>query len=195
MTHAARGSLVLLAIAVLTFAGLREVTADPCKVDGQACKTNQSCCGKICINSQPPGKRPFGICCTATTCAAGQCGLIDNGSCPNTLNCGSCPSGQVCTANVCETITTSTTVETTSTTSTTILSCPTCAAWLADPCGVDPCQTGCESTVDCEAATAVDACIEGTIGTGVSCCTLGASSCDAVVSVSCSAQGSLCVGS
>src|SRR2546428_13577313 len=75
----------------------------PCKPDGQAGRTNQSCCGTnghngLCVNSNPPGKRPAGTCCTPTRCAADECGLINDGSCPDMLNCGDCPAGETCSA-------------------------------------------------------------------------------------------------
>src|SRR5438034_4903407 len=100
----------------------RTAGASTCKPDGQACRTNQSCCGTnghngLCVNSSPPGKRPFGTCCTPTTCAADQCGLINDGSCPDMLNCGDCPAGETCSAaHVCETATTTTSSSTTTTT-------------------------------------------------------------------------------
>src|SRR5213078_996568 len=84
--------IALISVAVWA----RAVAANPCKADGQPCRTNQSCCGRVCVNSAPPGKRPFGTCCTRTTCTAAgaQCGLINDGSCPDMLNCGDCPAGQ-----------------------------------------------------------------------------------------------------
>lgn len=114
------------------------VGATPCKDDGELCRTNQSCCGRVCVNSQPPGKRPKSQCCTPTTCTAAgaECGLIDNGSCPNMLNCGDCPAGQVCTGNICETPTTTTTTSTTTTT----LCTPDCGG---RDCGGDGCGGSC----------------------------------------------------
>ena len=79
MAHVARGGLVLLATAILTLAGLREVTAGPCKADGQTCRTNQSCCGSgkngVCVKAG--GK--FGTCCTPVTCTAVDCGSTSDG--------------------------------------------------------------------------------------------------------------------
>jgi hypothetical protein len=43
------------------------------------------------------------VACTHSTCpAAAQCGQVPDGDCFNTfLDCGACPSGQVCSANAC----------------------------------------------------------------------------------------------
>src|SRR5438046_7635662 len=79
--------LLLLAVGgALVMAAPRPAGASPCKLDGQACRTNQSCCGTnghngLCVNSNPPGKRPAGACCTpATSCPAGQnCGEASDG--------------------------------------------------------------------------------------------------------------------
>src|SRR5437016_8604690 len=124
-------ALALLAALAM---GPRAAGASPCKPDGQACRTNQSCCGTnghngLCVNSSPPGKRPAGACCTPTTCeaAGAQCGSIANGTCTlAALNCGTCPHDEICTAaHVCETTTTTTTT-TTSTTTTTLCTPTTC---------------------------------------------------------------------
>jgi len=139
-----RYSIVLIALIVL--AGWpRAVGASPCKADGQACRTNQSCCGAVCVNSAPPGKRPFGACCTPTTCAPAQCGLIADGSCPDMLNCGDCPSGEICDAGTCAT-------------------CAECGA------GCSPGVPCCSGTI-CDAGTCV-ACAESGAGCGlgVPCC-------------------------
>src|SRR5437763_4193222 len=121
--------------------------ASPCKPDGQACRTNQSCCGTnghngLCVNSSPPGKRPAGACCTPTTCeaAGAQCGRIGNGTCLTLapLNCGPCPDAEICTAaHVCETTTTTTT---TSSTTTTMGCTPNC---FGKECGDDGCGGSC----------------------------------------------------
>src|SRR5437773_8490769 len=134
--------LLLLALGgALLVVTPRPAGASPCKPDGQACRTNQSCCGTnghngLCVNSSPPGKRPAGACCTPTTCeaAGAQCGSIANGTCLTLapLNCGTCPDDEICTAaHVCETTTTTTTT-TTSTTTTTQCTAP-------DPCGDTTC--------------------------------------------------------
>ena len=81
--------------------------AQTCKADGDSCRTNQSCCSRACVNGAPPGSKPFGVCCTATTCSAqgANCGTIPNGTCPQPLNCGSCTGANTCggggTPNVC----------------------------------------------------------------------------------------------
>src|SRR2546428_12658722 len=100
--------LLLLAVGgALVMAAPRTAGASPCKPDGQACRTNQSCCGTnghngLCVNSAPPGKRPFGTCCTPTTCeaAGANCGMIVDGTCLTLamLDCGPCPTGEICTA-------------------------------------------------------------------------------------------------
>src|SRR2546422_11287178 len=118
--------LLLLAVGgALVMAAPRTAGASPCKPDGQACRTNQSCCGTnghngLCVNSAPPGKRPFGTCCTPTTCAADQCGLINDGSCPDMLDCGACDLPETCggggTPNVRGASITSTTTSTPTTT-------------------------------------------------------------------------------
>ncbi len=113
-----------LLVAVLAFATSSRA-ADSCKPDGQSCRTSQSCCGRVCFGSDPPGKRPAGACCTPTTCATAgaNCGSIRNGTCPDMLSCGTCTAPAFCGAsqpNVCGTSTTSTSTSTTtsSTTST-----------------------------------------------------------------------------
>src|SRR5262245_34085778 len=116
----ARSGLLLLAVLMLM--EQREAAAGPCISDGGSCRTNTSCCGRLCYNSQPPGKRVQGKCCLPTTCAAqgAECGIIPNGTCYQvaglTLACPDCPAGKVCNANnLCETTTTSTSTSTTST--------------------------------------------------------------------------------
>src|SRR6267142_6886445 len=122
----------------------RPAGASPCKPDGQACRTNQSCCGTnghngLCVNSSPPGKRPAGACCTPTTCeaAGAQCGSIANGTCLTLapLNCGTCPDDEICTAaHVCETTTTTTTTTSTTTTTTTSSSTTTTSVVASERC-------------------------------------------------------------
>ena len=61
-------NIVFLApvLAVLTAAATTH--AGPCKAVGQECATTASCCrGLLCVNSNPPGKRPKGICLSPTT--------------------------------------------------------------------------------------------------------------------------------
>src|SRR3989441_8621645 len=141
----------------------RTAGASPCKPDGQACRTNQSCCGTnghngLCVNSNPPGKRPAGACCTPTTCeaAGANCGMIVDGTCLTLamLDCGPCPTGEICTAaHVCETTTTTTT---TSSTTTTMGCTPTtCGAQQAD-CG--SISDGCGGTLDCGTCPAPETC-------------------------------------
>ncbi len=150
--------MLLLAVTLALGVGARSAGASPCKLDGQACRTNQSCCGTnghngLCVNSAPPGKRPFGTCCTPTTCAADQCGLINDGSCPDMLNCGSCADPATCGGggipNVCGTSTTTTTTTTSSTTSTTgtgacLMKCPNDTNTYCQP-GLADCSATCAS--------------------------------------------------
>src|SRR2546428_6312970 len=150
--------LLLLAIGgALLMAAPRPAGASPCKPDGQACRTNQSCCGTnghngLCVNSNPPGKRPAGACCTPTTCeaAGAHCGMIPDGTCLTLapLNCGTCPDDEICTAaHVCESTTTTTT--TTTSTSTTTLCTP------ISPCNdftCGPTLDNCGATVLCPCA-------------------------------------------
>jgi len=97
---------ILVLIAVLSV-WPRIVGASTCKPEGQGCRTNQSCCSRVCVNSAPPGKRPFGTCCTPTTCSAkgANCGWIDDGTCPDKLFCGDCTAPDTCSGggapNVC----------------------------------------------------------------------------------------------
>ncbi len=141
--------LLLLALGgALLVVTPRPAGASPCKPDGQACRTNQSCCGTnghngLCVNSNPPGKRPAGACCTPTTCeaAGAQCGSIANGTCLTLapLNCGTCPDDEICTAaHVCESTTTTTT--TTTSTTTTMGCTPNC---FDKECGDDGCGGTC----------------------------------------------------
>ena len=105
-------------LGLLAFVGVVAVRAparaDSCKADGQACRTNQSCCSGACVNGAPPGTKPFGVCCTPTTCAAqgATCGTIPDG-CGGTLNCGTCTT----------TTSTATTATSAPTTTTTLPSC------------------------------------------------------------------------
>ncbi len=50
-------SLALFFLTALAFEP-RVAGADSCKADGQSCRTNQSCCGGVCVNTAPIGKRP-----------------------------------------------------------------------------------------------------------------------------------------
>src|SRR5207249_4170542 len=101
-------TLLLLALGgALLVVTPRQAGANGCKPDGQRCQTNISCCSRNCIKpASPPGKaKPlFGTCCTPTTCTkqGATCGMIPDGDCGDTLNCGTCPAGQSCgTDNVC----------------------------------------------------------------------------------------------
>src|SRR5438445_10646562 len=66
-------TLLLLALGgALLVVTPRPAGASPCKPDGQACRTNQSCCGTnghngVCVNSNRPAKSAAGACCTPTT--------------------------------------------------------------------------------------------------------------------------------
>src|ERR1700758_3829276 len=90
MKHVAKGGLIaVLAGALLMLFGACEATADgldDCKLDGQRCRTNQSCCGGRCVKN---AGAKFGNCCTPTTCAAQgkDCGAISDG-CDGMLDCG-----------------------------------------------------------------------------------------------------------
>src|SRR2546422_7680115 len=97
---------VTAAVFALAFLGTftmapRQAGANGCKPDGQRCQTNISCCSRNCMKpASPPGKaKPlFGTCCTPTTCTkqGATCGMIPDGDCGHTLNCGTCPAGQSC---------------------------------------------------------------------------------------------------
>jgi len=147
------GPVVLLALIAVLGVWARTATATPCKPDGKACRTNQSCCGTnghngLCVNSVPPGKRPAGACCTPTTCeaAGAQCGMIADGTCLTLapLHCGDCPDDEICNAaHVCETTTTTTT---STSTSTTTLCRPSTFCSQGD-CGPKP--DGCGGTISC----------------------------------------------
>ena len=188
-----RGDLIaLLAVVALALVGPREATADPCKADGQTCRTNQSCCGTnghngVCAKAS---SKKFGTCCTPTTCAAqgADCGMIPDGSCPDMLVCGTCPDDEICTAaHVCET--TSTTTTTTTSTTTTTQCIPT------DPCD----QFTCGVTLDNCGFTHICPCVACTItcrsgATTTTPCVLTAAECPADCELSCFVNCTLGIG-
>src|SRR5438128_2869550 len=191
-------TLLLLALGgALVMAAPRPAGASPCKPDGQACRTNQSCCGTnghngLCVNSNPPGKRPAGACCTPTTCeaAGAHCGMIPDGTCLTLapLNCGTCPDDEICTAaHVCETTTTTTT--TTSTSTTTLCAPTTCTD---SNCGQTP--DGCGGMVECPCTTCTITCVNGFTTTFA--CVLARTSCVPICPFecrdTCEALGSSC---
>src|SRR6266566_412513 len=151
--------LLLLAATIALGVGARSAAADPCKADGQVCRTNQSCCGTnghngVCAKAS---SKKFGTCCTPTTCAAqgAACGMIPDGSCPDMLVCGTCPDDEICTAaHVCETTTTTTT--TTSTSTTTLCAPTTCTD---SNCGQTP--DGCGGMIECPCNTCTITCVNG----------------------------------
>ena len=73
MKHLARGAFLFAAV-VLTLGGYRDALASSCKPDGGTCRTNQSCCSRLCAKA-PPAK--FGVCCTP-----GECPCSGAGDCP-----------------------------------------------------------------------------------------------------------------
>ena len=89
--------LLIVLVAVLA-SSARTAGAAGCKADGLDCRSNQSCCSGTCVNGAPPGSKPFGVCCSPTTCAAqgADCGLIANGTCPQPINCGACTAPETC---------------------------------------------------------------------------------------------------
>src|SRR5882724_4635202 len=189
--------ILLVALIAVLSVWPRPAGASPCKPDGQACRTNQSCCGTnghngLCVNSNPPGKRPAGACCTPTTCeaAGAQCGSIANGTCLTLapLNCGTCPDDEICTAaHVCETTTTTTT--TTSTSTTTLCAPTTCTD---SNCGQTP--DGCGGMIECPCNTCTITCVNGFTTTFA--CVLARTSCVPICPFecrdTCEALGSSC---
>src|SRR2546428_162602 len=96
--------MLLLAVTIALGVGARSAAASPFKRDGEVCRTNQSCCGTnghngVCVKQS--GAK-FGVCCTpATSCPSGQnCGTASDG-CSGTIDCGTCPAGDICTAGTC----------------------------------------------------------------------------------------------
>jgi len=139
----------IIALVILLLTQPHVASGVTCKNDGESCRTNQACCGGACINGAPPGSKPFGICCTPTTCAAqnAECGSLADG-CGKTLDCGTCATPATCggggVANTCGTSTTSTTITTTTTQSTTTsTTAPTCSQTDM------ACQTSCTVDTDC----------------------------------------------
>src|SRR6184192_4756727 len=98
MKHVARA--FLLAAVVLTLGGHRDALADRCKPDGRTCRTNQSCCSRLCAKA-PTAK--FGVCCTpdctGNVCGddgcGGSCGECTCHSDPAAGCTGSCPGRRV----------------------------------------------------------------------------------------------------
>jgi len=136
--------LALVATTVLVLSLGRNAPAGVCKPYLTQCSTDVSCCSRHCVKpTTSHGSALFGECCTPTTCRTGiDCGTIPDGDCAGfTLNCGSCPTGKVCLANLC--VTTTTTTTTTSTTTTTIVCPPNTTACDGE------CLCGCPSGVDC----------------------------------------------
>src|SRR5438093_1620316 len=82
MKHVARA--FLLAAVVLTLGGHRDALAGGCKPDGRTCRTNQSCCSRLCAKA-PTAK--FGMCCTPN-CTGKACGDDGCGG-----SCGECSCG------------------------------------------------------------------------------------------------------
>jgi len=138
-----RSFAIFVALVVALSVQARAARANSCKADGEACRTNQSCCSGACVNGAPPGSKPFGLCCRPTTCAAqgATCGTIPSGDCPQPLDCGSCTSPDTCggggTPNVCGCTPT------------------TCAAQGAN-CGTI--SDGCSGALDCGTCTAPATC-------------------------------------
>ncbi len=100
MKHVARA--FLLAAVVLTLGGHRDALAGGCKPDGRTCRTNQSCCSRLCAKA-PTAK--FGVCCTpdctGNVCGddgcGGSCGECTCHSDPAAGCTGSCPgTGEAC---------------------------------------------------------------------------------------------------
>jgi len=66
MSQQMRNILFATTLAIVTAAATTH--AGPCKNPGAECATTASCCrGLLCVNSNPPGKRPKGICLSPTT--------------------------------------------------------------------------------------------------------------------------------
>ena len=102
MKHVARGAFLVAAV-VLTLGGYRDALANGCKPDGGTCRTNQSCCSRLCATA-PPAK--FGVCCTPD-CTGKACGDDGCGGSCGECTCsgaGDCPIGMACntTTGQCE---------------------------------------------------------------------------------------------
>src|SRR5213595_1964367 len=82
MKHVARA--FLLAAVVLTLGGHRDALAGGCKPDGRTCRTNQSCCSRVCAKAAAV---KFGMCCTPN-CTGKACGDDGCGG-----SCGECSCG------------------------------------------------------------------------------------------------------
>lgn len=124
-----RGFLLAAAMALAVTPGIA-IGNPPCKHAKTKCHTARDCCEASCVGAT---KNTFGTCCNPTTCAAAQCGLIANGDCPGTLDCGACAPPATCggggTPNVCGTSTTTST-----STSTTTTTAPMCSLPCPDVC-------------------------------------------------------------
>src|SRR5262249_29632553 len=114
--------------AALIVVGWRAASAGPCISDGQTCRTDGSCCSRVCVKSS---KKSFGTC-NATQCCvpSSPMGAFDTCTVETPAQCvaqgGIAQGPGTCSPNPCPPPTTSTTTTVTSTSSCSTVTIPLC---------------------------------------------------------------------
>jgi hypothetical protein len=113
--------LVTMLTAALIVVGWGVASAGPCITDGQACRTDQSCCSGACVKDT---KKSFGTCTVIQCCVrSSPMGAFETCTVETPAQCaaqgGIAQGSGTCSPNPCPSITTTTTVVSTTTTTTT----------------------------------------------------------------------------
>lgn len=140
------------------------------------CELSPLPAGTVCgANGEQCG--PSGSCCESCASLGNACGTISNG-CGETLNCGSCPSGQICYSDQCCTPKqcTAGACGSQSDGCGSTINCPSCPSGQVcysqtcctpKTCGAGSCGTtsdGCGGTITCGSCAPGDSCSSGTCG-------------------------------